>query len=189
MEQFELLGYVVAILEQLGLRYFVTGSTATIFYGEPRLTNDVDIVVELPESRVSEFCQRFRPDDFYLSEEAARQAVQSKSQFNIIHSASGLKIDIIIPNNSAFNESRFNRRQRLHVLEKCDPYFASPEDTIVKKMLYYHEGGSAKHLRDITGVLKAGTAKIDLSYIANWSAQLGVSDIWNEILKRMGHKQ
>jgi len=188
MEQFDLLGYVVGVIEGLGLRYFVTGSTVTIFYGEPRLTNDVDIVVELPESVVSDFCRAFGPDDYYLSEDAARQAVRAKSQFNIIHSASGIKVDVIIPQSTAFDASRFSRRRRIHALEGCDVYFASPEDAIIKKMVYYSEGGSEKHLRDITGVLKLSGEKIDTAYIANWSAQLGVIDIWNEILKRLGRK-
>ena len=53
MEQSELLQFLVTALERLGLRYFVTGSTVTIFYGEPRFTNDIDVVVDLPESAVA----------------------------------------------------------------------------------------------------------------------------------------
>jgi hypothetical protein len=73
MEQLDLLRMVVGTIEGMGLRYFVTGSTATIFYGEPRFTNDIDVVVELPEQRVAEFCGRFLPNEFYVSEDAARQ--------------------------------------------------------------------------------------------------------------------
>jgi hypothetical protein len=75
MEQLDLLRYVTAVIEDLGLRYFVTGSTATIFYGEPRFTNDIDVVVELSEPRIADFCRRFPQDDFYISEPAAREAV------------------------------------------------------------------------------------------------------------------
>ncbi len=88
MEQSDLLRYVARVLEDMGLRYFVTGSTATIFYGEPRFTNDIDVVVDLPASRVAEFCRRFPESDFYVSEAAAHEAVLRKSQFNIIQPAS-----------------------------------------------------------------------------------------------------
>lgn len=72
MEPSDLLRFVVGVLERLGIRYFVTGSTVTIFYGEPRFTNDIDIVVDLPASGVSEFCRQFPDDDFYVSTEVAR---------------------------------------------------------------------------------------------------------------------
>lgn len=72
MEPFELLRYTVRVIENLGLRYFVTGSTATIFYGEPRFTNDIDVVVDLSAQQVAEFCRCFPADEFYVSESAAR---------------------------------------------------------------------------------------------------------------------
>jgi len=97
MEQLDLLRYVARIIEDMGLRYFVTGSTATIFYGEPRFTNDIDVVVEISEQRIVEFCRRFPQDEFYVSEAAAREAAIKKGQFNIIHPASGLKVDVIVP--------------------------------------------------------------------------------------------
>lgn len=54
MEQSELLRFLVAVLERLKLPYFITGSTVTIFYGEPRFTNDIDVVVDLTESVILE---------------------------------------------------------------------------------------------------------------------------------------
>ena len=80
MERFNLLRHVAGILESMGLRYFVTGSSATIVYGEPRMTNDIDIVVDLPEHRVAALCKHFLNDHYYISEEAAHEAVRRKSQ-------------------------------------------------------------------------------------------------------------
>src|SRR4051812_49875741 len=97
MEPSELLQRIVAILERLGLRYFVTGSMATIFFGEPRFTNDIDIVVDLPVNRIAEFCAAFPAPEFYLSEETVHRAVSRRGQFNIIHPASGLKVDVMVP--------------------------------------------------------------------------------------------
>jgi len=185
MEQSDLLRYVVHILEKTGVRYFVTGSTATIFYGDPRFTNDIDIVVDLPESKVSEFCAGFPAADFYVSEPAAREAVATKGQFNIIHGTSGLKVDVIVPELSAFNQSRFARVKRLPTEDAVAVCFASPEDVIIKKMEFHRMGGSDKHLRDITGVLRLSRERIDLDYISKWAKQLNLDDIWAAVQKRI----
>lgn len=183
MEPSELLRYATRILERLELRYFVTGSSATIFYGEPRFTNDIDIVLDLPPGRIAELCAAFPAEEFYVSEEAARQAVARRRQFNVIHPASGLKLDLMIPAESAFNRSRFSRIRRLRPAPDYDAAFASVEDVILKKMEYYREGGSDKHLRDIAGVLKISGGEIDRAYVEDWAARLGLEEIWEGISK------
>jgi hypothetical protein len=186
MEQSELLRYFTAVLEQLGLPYFVTGSVATIFFGEPRFTNDIDIVVDFPANRISAFCGAFPSTDFYVSEEMVRRAVAGKGQFNVIHPASGLKIDVMVPSPSAFNRSRFARARRLRPAPDFEAVFATPEDVILKKLEYYRDGGSEKHLRDIAGVLKVSGAQIDLAYIDEWSLRLGLSDLWAKVCATAG---
>jgi hypothetical protein len=186
MEQSELLRYVTRLLEQLGLRYFVTGSVATIFFGEPRFTNDIDIVVDLPPSRIADFCQAFPIADFYISEESVRRAVTRKKQFNVIHPASGLKVDVMVPSEDAFNRSRFARIRRVRPAPDYDAVFASPEDVILKKLEYYREGGSDKHLRDIAGILKISGAQIDLAYIAEWASRLGLMEVWDKVRTAAG---
>lgn len=184
MEPSELLHRVVVILERHGLRYFVTGSMATIFFGEPRFTNDIDIVVDLPAGRISEFCAAFPAPEFYLSEETVHRAVSRRGQFNIIHPASGLKVDVMVPADSAFNQSRFSRVKRIRPTPGFDAVFSSAEDVILKKMEAYREGGSEKHLRDIAGVLKISGEHLDRGYIAEWADRMGTSEIWDEVLRR-----
>ena len=185
MEHSELLRYVVAAIERLGLGYMVTGAVATIFFGEPRFTNDIDIVVDLGPERIAEFCLAFPAPDFYLSEEAVREAVQQYAQFNVIHPSSGLKIDVIIPQDTPFNRSRFARAKRLRPAEDYEASFASVEDVIIKKMEYFREGGSEKHLRDISGVLKISGSQVDRNYIADWALKLDLESIWKAILDRL----
>lgn len=185
MEPSELLHFLAGVLDRLQLPYFVTGSTVTIFYGEPRFTNDIDVVVALPESMVALFCRQFPEEDFYLDEEAVRDAIRHRSQFNIIHPGSGLKIDVMIPQRSEFNQSRFNRARRVRAGQDWDASFATPEDAIIKKMEYFREGGSDKHLRDITGVLKTSGADIDKEYIERWAAALGLLEIWQAIVQKL----
>lgn len=184
MEQSQLLRYVVDQLERLQLPYLVTGSIAAAFFGEPRFTNDIDVVVRLSLERVPELCGIFPANEFYVSLEAAARAVRTHGQFNIIHPASGLKVDIMIPEPTAFNQSRFARATRLRPEADYEAAFASPEDVILKKMDYYREGGSEKHLRDIAGILKISRGRIDLDYIRNWADRLGLIDVWSAVQQR-----
>lgn len=185
MEPFDLLRLLVRTLEALHLDYLVTGSMATIAYGEPRLTNDLDVVVALPIALVDRFCDAFPIEGFYLSRDAVRDAVLRRHQFNIIHFASGLKIDVIIPADDDFERSRMMRGRALAVGPDWEARFASPEDVILRKLQYFREGGSEKHLRDIAGVFKIQGDRLDLDYIAEWAEALEVSEIWRELLGRM----
>lgn len=178
MEQHDLLRHAVRCFEDHGIRYFVTGAVAAIAYGEPRLTNDIDIVADLREDDVPKLKTCYPDEDFYFDTDSAMRAVRSRSQFNIIHPGSGLKIDVMISKGDAFDLSRFRRARKLKPLDDTDVAFASPEDVILKKMAFYSEGGSDKHLRDIAGILKISGDSIDRSYIAAWAGKLGLEEIW-----------
>lgn len=185
MEPSELLRRLGDSFERLGIPYRITGSMATIAYGEPRLTNDIDVVVRMQPEDVKALCAVFPAPEFYCSLAAAEQAVRQRHQFNILHPASGLKVDIIIASDSAFDASRFSRGQKLQATADCQAWFASPEDVILKKLVYSQEGGSDKHLRDIVGVLKVQAEKIDRKYIEDWAARLGVDEAWKLALSRL----
>ena len=185
MEQDELLRRVVETLERLDLEYLVTGAMATILYGEPRFTNDIDIVVRLPPERIDDLVEAFPSDEFYLEPERVRHAVRSRSQFNVIHPASGLKIDFVIPAMDEFDRSRFARARRLRPGPDYEASFAAPEDVIVKKLQFYAEGGSDKHLRDIASVLRISPSEVDREYVAAWADRLGLRDVWDVILDQL----
>lgn len=80
MEIDELLRWLTATMDRLELRYLVTGSTATFAYGEPRFTNDIGVVVELPVAAIEAFCQAFPKDQF--ASPRRRSAALSSGDFN-----------------------------------------------------------------------------------------------------------
>jgi len=186
MELAELLGLVTSVLDGLGVPYLVTGSMATIAYGEPRLTNDIDVVVRLSAHQVGPLCDAFPEDAFYVAREAALDAVQRGGQFNILHPGSGLKVDVMVAEDSAFNASRFGRGRVLAVAKGVAADFASPEDVVLKKLEYYREGGSEKHLRDIAGVLRIVGPELDRGYIAEWAERLAVLELWERVSQAVG---
>ena len=188
MEPSDLLTLLSRKLDELGIGYLVTGSMATIAYGEPRFTNDIDVVISLRPEDITRFCDAFPMPEFYVSQDAVKDAVRDRRQFNIIHPASGLKVDGIIPKDDDFERSRQQRGVRLPIVEGVEVMFASAEDVIIRKMQYFQAGGSDKHLRDIAGVLKIQGDRIDRQYIAEWSDRLAIRDVWELILTQVGHE-
>ncbi len=184
MEQADLLRTVIQILEDLQIPYLVVGSLASAAYGEPRMTHDIDVVVDLRPDHVTALCNAFPAPEFYVSSEAARQAIHDRRSFNVIHPTSGNKIDFMIARDDAWGREQLARRQRILILPDREGFAAQPEDVILGKLLYYAEGGSEKHLRDITGMLRV-TPEIDRDDIGKWASRLGVTDVWQIILERM----
>jgi hypothetical protein len=154
-------------------------------YGEPRLTNDIDIVAQLEAAHVEGLLAAFPPGEYYIDEETVRHATARRTQFNIIHPESGLKVDIIVPKGTPFDESRFRRACWIRTAESFSARFAAPEDIIIMKMRYFKEGRSEKHLRDISGILKISPGLVDRSYIAEWARRLDLEEIWQAILARV----
>jgi len=176
-----LLAFVRDTCERLELVYMVVGSTASIAYGEPRFTNDIDVVVGLQESGVEAFCSSFSLDDFYINAATVADAVRRKSQFNVIHPGSGLKIDFIVLSESEFDRERTSRRRLLPLLADGPVWLAAPEDVVLKKMVYFRDGGSEKHLRDIAGVVSTTADDFDHQYVSTWAHRLGVAEVWQNV--------
>lgn len=185
MEQNELLRYTIDALEALGISYLIGGSLASSTYGEPRLTNDIDMLVDLRPEHVPGLLVRFDPNEFYLDKEAVDQAITDNGQFNIIHPSSGYKIDLFVGGRDPFTVSELKRRRRLEAPDGAHAFFASPEDIILKKMEYFKMGESERQFRDIVGILRVQGNQLDRNYIRHWASELGLTDVWEAILKRV----
>lgn len=142
-------------LNALGLRYMVTGSTAAIYYGEPRMTNDVDIVLFMRREDAMRFAQAFPPEEFYcppcevIAIEAARE---HRGHFNLIHHETGFKADIYVMAGDSLHKWGMERARVVKVAEDT-VQLAPPEYVIIRKLQFFREGGSTKHLRDIARML------------------------------------
>ncbi|MBX3376194.1 MAG: hypothetical protein KF678_04240 [Phycisphaeraceae bacterium] len=186
MRPSDLVRLVHETCERLGLAYFVSGSVASSYYGEYRNTLDVDIVVDLPAPAISPLCSAFAQPEWYLSEEAAYEAVQRSGMFNIIHVPSGLKIDVSVLRPRPADELRMDRRTLVTLEGGIRAWFAAPEDVILAKLEFYQLGGSDKHVRDIAGMLKTLDVPIDMAYLDHWALRLGVHREWAALKIRLG---
>jgi hypothetical protein len=183
----ELMQIVADFFESRGVDYRVVGSMASMLYGEPRFTNDVDIVAQLQIADLPALCVAFPSPEYYLSETAAQDAIIKRFQFNILHPSSGLKVDVIIPPDNEFSRSAAQRIRRFANVGDKSVCFASPEDVLLNKLIYFQLSGgvSDKHLRDIAGMMKLLRQELDRDYITEWATKLGLTAEWQLIQQRV----
>lgn len=176
---------VVDEFERRGIEYYIGGSVASSYYGEPRSTLDIDLGADLHESQVSELAAVWNRD-FYVSEPAMREAIQRGKCFNLIHLSSTYKVDVFVRGSDRFSVSVFSRRRSHSITvggETVTVWFASPEDVILQKLVWFRKGGdsSERQWRDIGLVWKYQRDTADDAYIAEWAATLKVPDLWDRI--------
>jgi hypothetical protein len=158
----------------------IVGSIASMVYGEPRLTRDMDIVIDVGPQDARKFEQLFAQPEYYCPPiEVISDEIQNRGQFNLLHVSSGLKIDVIIKKSTSFDTSRFSRVIRTELWEGFSANLASPEDVIIKKLEYFRVGGSEKHIRDIRGIIS--NTPTDGAYLQNWIAKLHLQNEWSKI--------
>jgi len=175
----DVFAHVIDVLERLKIPYMIGGSVASIAYGEPRLTLDMDIVIDIKEDQVEKFIQSFG-NEYYVDLNSILEAVKNKTHFNIINSIAGVKVDFYVLEDDEFSRQEFSRRRKEAFDKKMLAYFKSPEDTILKKLQWHKMGGSEKHIEDIKGILKVSGSKLDLVYLDKWAIKLKVADVWQK---------
>jgi hypothetical protein len=171
---------VVERLDRAGIPYMVTGGLAVSYWGFPRTTHDIDIVIEAKKEDKEKLVALFEKD-FYISPEVTEDAIERRFAFNIIHFKSGIKIDFWLAKKDPFGVLEFKRRLRRKIFN-TKIYIISPEDLILSKLLSYKETQSTRRLEDARSILK--TSKVDLSYIKNWAEKQSIIEILEEIMKK-----
>jgi hypothetical protein len=171
-------------LEKNKILYFVTGSIASIFYGEPRLTHDVDIVLHLSQSDAVKFSTLFPLEQFYCPPEEVIQ-IESKRRpyghFNLIHHATGFKADIYADAGDQLHQWAFEHRKHIELTKDLMIWLAPPEYVIIRKLEYFREGGSQKHLDDITKMLTQVEESLNAGFLQNEVDARGLKAVWKQI--------
>ena len=173
-----LLAGTIAMLERAGVRYMITGSVASSYHGEPRATRDLDIVIDPDPGGINRLVGELEADGLYVDAEAARQALDDRTQFNAIDAATGWKVDFLVRKDRPFSREEFGRRTRANLLGTA-AWIASPEDTVIAKLEWAAAGGSDQQLDDVASMLEIGGEALDLAYIDRWVADLGLRATWS----------
>lgn len=182
MSQQELLTHVICTLQDLGIEYMLSGSHASSVQGESRVTHDIDLVVDLSAGHVQSILKAFPSQRFYVSESAVTDAIRLKRMFNVLEVTTGEKVDFWVLTDGLFDRTRFSRRVKVDLGETIADV-SSPEDTILMKLNWAKQsGGSAKQLGDVVHVYELQAELLDMEYIAKWTKELGVVDLWERVV-------
>lgn len=155
----------------------VVGSIASTFYGEPRLTHDLDLVIDVSPMDVVNFEKLFPGEEYYCSPfEILKDEVIRRGSFNVIHLASGFKIDFVIRKNNPHAAEEFQRKRHVEFTENHKIVLASPEDIIIKKLDFYRMSRSERHISDIRGII--ANCEVDRPYLDSWIEKLGLQTEW-----------
>lgn len=170
---------VAAAIESAGGSYFVGGSVASSLHGDPRSTNDIDVVVDLPLGRIDAFIAALGTD-FELDRDMLRDALRQARCANGFYLPVLTKIDVFGRGVEPFDEIEFARRAAVTVGASGERLFVkSPEDSVLRKLLWYRDGGSVseKQWRDIVSILRVNLGALDDAYLAQWAGRLRCTDL------------
>lgn len=183
MHEANLYNIFLSRLNQAGFDYMVTGSVACIIYGQPRMTHDIDIILDVRTSQIDELINVFPVKEFYCPPSNIIQIEndrEARGHFNLIHQDSGFKADIYPVGNDNLIRWGLSCKKKFQMQEQV-VWVAPPEYVIIQKIQYYLEGGSSKHLSDIRGVLNTSSEMIDFSSLEEWIEKLSLQGEWELI--------
>ena len=179
-EELEVLKVVTERLNRTNIPYMVSGSMAANYYTVPRMTRDIDIVIELKETDIDKFIELFA-GDFYINKEMIKKEVRRQGMFNLIHTQFVVKIDFIVKESSPYQDTAFSRKRE--VLVNSNPmWFVSPEDLVISKLNWAKDSLSEIQLKDVRNLLET-VDNMDLKYIDKWISQLDLENIYKEAIK------
>jgi hypothetical protein len=183
----EVLLRIITALDRAGIAYMLTGSFASVYYGSPRSTQDLDFVIEATTAQLRSFIEGLPDSEYYAELDAALQAYKRQSLFNIIDLKTGWKIDLIIRKDRAFSQEEFSRRQRLTV-EGISLFVATAEDVILAKLEWSKLAQSQRQIEDVTGILRVSRT-LDRSYLDQWVRELKLVKEWKDAQSLAGISQ
>lgn len=158
----------------------LAGSFASSYHGDPRTTNDIDLVIDPTRDALGRFVQGLEREHDYVSESAALEAYERRGQFNVVMLDSGWKADLILCRKRAFSRSEFGRRQPAEIAE-IRVFVATVKDTVIARLEWARLGEFERQLRDVAGILELCEGALDLESIEEWVRELGVAEEWDRV--------
>jgi hypothetical protein len=171
------LAAIVSELARQGIPHMLAGSLASTYHGDPRATQDIDLVIDPSFEALESLVRELDRERFYVSPEAALEAWKVRGQFNVVLLDSGWKADLILRKDRPFSRSEFGRRRMARIAGVELPV-ATAEDTIVAKLEWARAGESERQIRDVVGILEVSGERLDRAYIEGWVGELGLEALW-----------
>lgn len=179
---------LVALLDDLGIPYAIGGSVAAMEYGEPRLTIDIDFMVDAGRDQLVAFVDAVGEWDLYVTpiEVIVETDLPHDLPFNVVDGATGTRADVyVVRRGHGLGASAMSRRQRRvwDLATGAEAWFLAPEDVILFKLLYFRRGGlvAQKHPRDIAKMTAIVGPDLDVAYVERWARELQLLDLWRAL--------
>lgn len=168
-------------MDSLGISYMVTGGSAVSFWGQVRTTADIDLVIQIPPSRIPVLVAALK-DEAYIDEEDVKQAVSVKRMFNVIYNATAFKVDFAVMDEAnPYAKEGFFRRKKLEIAGR-PLWVISPEDLVLSKLRWMQlAGGSERQLQDCRSILELNKGGLDENYLEKWARLTGVEKEYRAI--------
>jgi hypothetical protein len=176
---------ITSALNQAGIANMLVGSFASAYYGAPRTTQAIDFVVIAPPEQLRVFATLLPSTEYYVDLEAALDALQRQSMFNVIDLAAGWKIDLVIRKPRAFSQEEF-RRRKLVTMRDVPLFVASAEDVVISKLEWAKLARSQRQVEDVAGILRMRWNSLDRVFLENWVLQLALTAEWNDARRAAG---
>jgi len=177
-DELDVLKSVTAQLEGAGILYMVTGSMAANFYAVPRMTRDIDLVIELSERDVDRVTRLFQ-QEYYIDRDMVQRAVRDHAMFNMIHNALVVKVDCAVRKETEYRREEFARRRGVSVAGQR-VFIVSPEDLVLSKLDWAKDSRSQMQLDDVRNLLQS-VQGLDTEYLNRWADRLGLTTLYQEV--------
>ena len=177
---------VIEALEAAGVEYMIGGAVAEWAWGEPRATQDLDLVVKFSIEQAGKLSRELEKRAMLVPPEIILEALvedRADIPINAIHMYSGFKADLyLLRPGDELRERAFQRRQKIDYGPPIgEIYIHSAEDLILYKLIYFSISQQPKHVRDIAAILQARKGQLDEDYIEGWVGKLGLGSLWGEM--------
>ncbi len=176
-EEIEVLKLVADRLNNEGIPYMLVGSVAANYYTTPRMTRDIDVVVDMKSEDAERFTRLFE-SDCYIDSRSVRAETERRGMFNVIYNPYVLKIDFIVNKDSAFHASAFSRRRSV-TIHGQSVSLISAEDLIVSKLLWAKDSLSEVQLSDVRNLIES-VKDMDEGYVHEWVAKLDLRSVYEK---------
>lgn len=177
-EELDLLLLVAGRLDAAAIPYMLSGSLALSVYAEPRMTRDIDIVLELGAGDVDTIHAAFRAD-FYCDRDMIADAVAHQGAFNLIHDRTVTKVDFIVRKDTPYRRTELARRRPITIAGRV-VHVVAPEDLVLSKLVWAQPSRSEIQLRDVRNLI-ACVPDLDWPYLERWAAELRVDALLAEV--------
>lgn len=176
---------ITSALGEAGITYMLAGSFASAYYGAPRTTQDIDLVITASSDQLRTFVRLLSKDQYSVDLDTALEARKPQSLFNAVDMATGWKIDLIIRKSRPFSNGEFRRRKLVN-LQGRSLFVASAEDVVVSKLERAKLAHTQRHIEDVAGILRMQWDSLDRAYLEKWILELRIETEWNDAPRAAG---